>query len=54
MIGTLYDVYSKLETETKIQNNLLTKYIVENEGTIKYTVGRFLDFKMIEDKQVTS
>lgn len=35
MIGTLYDVYSKLKTATRIWNGLIRKYIVENVRTKK-------------------
>lgn len=54
IIGTLYDVYCKFGTATGIWNNLVVKkYIVENERVKKDAIGKFLDFKMVEEKYVT-
>lgn len=38
----------------EIWNNLINKYIIENVGIKKYTVGKFFDYKMVEGKSVAS
>ena len=33
---------------------LKNKYIIEDAGAQKYVIANFLDFRMMEDKEVTS
>lgn len=54
MNNTLYDVYYKFGTVAEIWNNLIKKYIIENTRVKKYIIGKFLDFKIMEEKFVTS
>ncbi|XP_031255123.1 uncharacterized protein LOC116113113 [Pistacia vera] len=48
----LYDVYCAYKTVHEIWAILKKKYVVEDAGSQKYAIGNFLDFKMIEEKEV--
>lgn len=52
--NTLYNVYSLIETAKSLWESLEKKYKTENAGLKKFIVGRFLDFKMVDSKSVTS
>lgn len=50
----LYDVYATCETENDLWNALDKKYGIENAGTEKFVVGKFLEYKMEDNKYVVS
>ncbi|XP_039119091.1 uncharacterized protein LOC120255315 [Dioscorea cayenensis subsp. rotundata] len=50
----LYDIYCDLKTAKEIWNSLHKKYVVEDARNQKYAIGNFSDFKMTEDKDVSS
>ncbi|XP_074573356.1 uncharacterized protein LOC141829732 [Curcuma longa] len=52
--NTLYNVYCSLETAKSLWESLEKKYKTENAGLKKFIVGRFLDFKMVDSKSVSS
>ncbi|CAM8931388.1 unnamed protein product [Rhodiola kirilowii] len=50
----LYKVYKTKSTAKEVWEALDRKYRTENAGSKKYTVGRFLEFQMVDSKTVTS
>ncbi|KAK1562687.1 hypothetical protein Q3G72_015767 [Acer saccharum] len=50
----LYDVYCTYKTASEIWEELKRKYMVEDAGSQKYAIGNFLDFKMVDDKEVSA
>ena len=51
---TLYNVYSSKKTAKELWETLDRKYKTEDAGSKKFVVGRFLDYKMIDSKTVSS
>ena len=51
---TLYNVYNLIPMAKKIQTRLDKKYKIEDAGTMKFIVGRFLKYKMVDSKTVIS
>ena len=50
----LFDVYYHYKHAREIWDSLVKKYIVEDAGIKKYAIGNFLDYKMVEEKDVSS
>ena len=51
---TMYNVYSQVKTSKELWESLEKKYKTEDVGMKKSIVGRFLDYKMVDSKTVTS
>ena len=51
---SLYNVYIGKKTTKKLWESLDQKYKIEDAGTKKFVVGRFLDYKMVDSKTVIS
>ena len=51
---TLYGVYSVKKTAKELWNSLDHKYKAEDAGAKKFLVGQFLNFKMVDSKNVIS
>ena len=51
---SLYNVYSPIITAKKLWASLNKKYKTEDTGTKKFVVGRFLKYKMVDNKTVIS
>ena len=51
---SLYNVYSSNTTTKKLWASLDKKYKIEDAGTKKFVVGRFLKYKMVDSKTVIS
>ncbi|CAM8903039.1 unnamed protein product [Rhodiola kirilowii] len=51
---TLYKVYCIKSSAKELWESLDRKYRTEDAGSKKYIVGRFLEFKMVDSKTVTS
>ena len=54
MSDTLYNVYIGKRTANKLWESLDRKYKIEDGGTKKFVVGRFLDYKIVDYKTVMS
>ncbi|XP_038988004.1 uncharacterized protein LOC120112517, partial [Phoenix dactylifera] len=52
--NTLYNVYSPLKSAKELWESLDKKYKTEDAGTKKFVVGKFLDYKMVDSKDVIS
>ncbi|XP_074588614.1 uncharacterized protein LOC141844468 [Curcuma longa] len=52
--NTLYNVYISMETVKSLWESFEKKYKIENTRLKKFIVGRFLDFKMVDSKSMTS
>ena len=50
--GSFYNVYSPITTTKKLWASLGKKYKTENAGIKKFIVGRFLEYKMVDNKTV--
>ena len=50
----MYNVYSQVKTTKELWESLEKKYKTEDAGMKKFIVGRFLDYKMVDSKIVTS
>ena len=48
----LYSVYGGIKTAKELWHSLEKKYKTEDAGTKKFVVGKFLDFKMVDSKNV--
>ena len=48
----LFDIYRSYKSAKEIWEALKKKYSIEDAGTKKYVVGRFLDYKMSDDKPI--
>ena len=48
----LYNVYSVKESSKALWESLDLKYKIEDAGEKKFTIGRFLDYKMLDSKTV--
>ena len=51
---TLYNVYSVKTTAKELWESLERKYKIEDAGSKKFVVGKFLDYKMVDSKTVIS
>ncbi|GKB13852.1 retrovirus-related pol polyprotein from transposon TNT 1-94 [Tanacetum coccineum] len=54
LIDPLYNVYCKTTTAKELWESLERKYKTEDAGTKKFVVARFLDYKMVDSKNVIS
>ncbi|GKF49311.1 hypothetical protein Tco_0142562 [Tanacetum coccineum] len=54
LIDPLYNVYCKTTTAKELWESLERKYKTEDDGTKKFVVARFLDYKMVDSKSVVS
>nr|GEY39851.1 uncharacterized protein [Tanacetum cinerariifolium] len=54
LIDPIYNVYCKTTTAKKLWESLKRKYKIEDAGTKKFVVARFLDYKMVDSKNVIS
>uniref|UniRef100_A0A2N9HZD6 Integrase catalytic domain-containing protein n=1 Tax=Fagus sylvatica TaxID=28930 RepID=A0A2N9HZD6_FAGSY len=50
--NSLFDIYCSYKSAKDIWEALKKKYSTEDAGLKKYVVGRFLDYKMIDDKPI--
>ena len=50
--NSLFDIYRSYKSTKEIWEALKKKYSIEDAGTKKYVVGRFLDYKMSDDKPI--
>ena len=48
----LYDLYTETESAKEIWNALENKYKTEEEGTKKFLIAKYFDFKMLDDKSI--
>ncbi|XP_040367275.1 uncharacterized protein LOC121050607 [Rosa chinensis] len=51
---TLYDVYWSYTTAKELWNSLEKKYKVDDAGSKKFIIGKFLNYKMVDSKTVVS
>jgi len=51
---SLYNVYSPITMVKKLWASLNNKYKIEDAGTKKFVIGRFLEYKMVDNKTVIS
>ena len=51
---SLYNVYCAIKIAKELWESLDRKYKTEDAGAMKFVVGRFLDFKMMDFKTVIS
>ena len=51
---SLYNVYSPIITAKKLWASLDKKYKTEDDGTKKFIVGQFLEYKMVDSMTVIS
>ncbi|GJR88284.1 zinc finger, CCHC-type containing protein [Tanacetum coccineum] len=54
LVDSLYKVYCKTMTAKELWESLESKYKTEDAGTKKFVVAHFLDYKMVDSKNVTS
>ena len=54
LADSLYNVYSSKASSKELWESLDRKYKTEDAGSKKYIVGRFLEFKMVDNKTVVS
>ncbi|XP_038695509.1 uncharacterized protein LOC119992790 [Tripterygium wilfordii] len=52
MVNSLYGEYCKIPIAKKLWKALHKKYKIEDAGTKKFVVSRFLDFKMVDSRPV--
>ncbi|GKC45587.1 pol polyprotein [Tanacetum coccineum] len=52
LVDSLYNVYYKTMTAKDLWESLERKYKTEDAGTKKFVVARFLDYKMVDSKNV--
>ena len=50
--GRLYDLYTDNPSARDIWNALEFKYKAEEEGTKKFLISKYFDFKMLDDKPI--
>ncbi|XP_020242803.1 uncharacterized protein LOC109821020 [Asparagus officinalis] len=48
----LYDLFTRIKSAREIWNALEFKYKAEEEGTNKYLITKYLEYKMVDDKSV--
>lgn len=48
----IYDVYCKMKHAKNTWNTLAKKYVTEDARSGKYVVGKFLDYKMVDNKSL--
>lgn len=49
---SMYNVYSPKKTSKELWESLAKKYHLDDTGTKKFVVGKFLDFKMVDGKDL--
>ncbi|ONI21195.1 hypothetical protein PRUPE_2G052400 [Prunus persica] len=49
----LFYIYCSYKTAKEIWENLNKKYVIEDASTQKYAIGNFLQFQMVESKDVS-
>ena len=49
---TLYNIYSHIPMAKKLWATVDKKYKIEDTGTKKFIIGRFLEYKMVDSKTV--
>ena len=55
LTDSLYNVYcNAYKTSRQLWEALDKKYKLENAGTKKFLVGKFLDFKMVDTKLIVN
>ncbi|KAL5548557.1 hypothetical protein UlMin_003788 [Ulmus minor] len=54
LIDSLYNIYNDKKTAKELWESLDRKYKSEDVGSKKFVVGRFLDYKMVDSKSVSS
>ncbi|KAL0448446.1 UNVERIFIED_CONTAM: hypothetical protein Slati_1401000 [Sesamum latifolium] len=52
MNNTLFDLFVNQKSAKKIWNTLETRYEVDDVGKKKYVIGKWLQFRMIDDKPI--
>ncbi|GJU12044.1 hypothetical protein Tco_1134440 [Tanacetum coccineum] len=52
LVDSLYNVYYKTTTAKELWESLERKYKTEDAGTKKFVVAHFLDYKMVDSKNV--
>nr|GEV85297.1 Pol polyprotein [Tanacetum cinerariifolium] len=52
LVDSLYNVYCKTKTAKELWESLERKYKTKDDGTKKFVVARFLDYKMVDSKNV--
>ncbi|GKB66182.1 hypothetical protein Tco_0927594 [Tanacetum coccineum] len=52
LVDSLYNVYCKTTTAKELWESLERKYKTEDAGIKKFVVARFLDYKMVDSKNV--
>ncbi|GKA59734.1 retrovirus-related pol polyprotein from transposon TNT 1-94 [Tanacetum coccineum] len=52
LVDSLYNVYCKTTTAKELWESLERKYKTEDAGTNKFVVARFLDYNMVDSKNV--
>ncbi|GKF11919.1 hypothetical protein Tco_0049845, partial [Tanacetum coccineum] len=52
LVDSLYNVYYKTTTAKELWESLERKYKTEDASTKKFAVARFLDYKMVDSKNV--
>ncbi|GJW41333.1 pol polyprotein, partial [Tanacetum coccineum] len=52
LVDSLYNVYCKTTTAKELWESLERKYKTEDDGSKKFVVARFLDYKMVDSKNV--
>ena len=51
---SLYNIYSPIQTTKKLWTSLDKKYKTEDAATKKFVVGRFLEYKTVDNKTIIS
>ena len=54
LTNSLYNVYSDKKTTKKLWESLDRKYKTKDAGAMKFVVGRFLDYKMVDSNTVVN
>ncbi|GKD46308.1 hypothetical protein Tco_1270953, partial [Tanacetum coccineum] len=54
LVDSLYNVYCKTTTAKELWESLERKYKTEGAGTKKFVVAHFLDYKMVNSKNMIS
>ncbi|XP_038693052.1 uncharacterized protein LOC119990973 [Tripterygium wilfordii] len=52
LVDDLYNVYSNISSAKELWDSLEKKYEIEDAGTKKFVVNKFLDFNMVDGKSV--
>ncbi|GAV86876.1 UBN2_2 domain-containing protein [Cephalotus follicularis] len=52
LLDRLYDLFTEMKSTREIWTSLEFKYKAEGEGTNKYLIAKYFDFKMVDTKPV--